>query len=150
MNETKTMTLMEAWKKVPLKHTIGVEDSFAHGFAAGREGTLPADRAVEIPEWPGDAKALVWQWQYHGAVGPLNTIPRPQPVWTPRVGEYVFVSFDGEKAHFGIHLGFSKGNNNDTAETKAFGKSFNGGYEVNRDMEKPFSESAIGKSWDQI
>jgi hypothetical protein len=152
----KAMTLMEAWKEVPLKHTIGVEDAFAHGFASGRLGMKPEDEAVRIPdvaEWPAEAQGF-WANFTELTEGQLcedqpdvskfgigTYIPRPTPQWTPKVGEAVFCR-TGSGIDVCVVNVFSNGCANVQYRL--------GDFVIDLKNMKPFDPAYIGKPWDEI
>jgi hypothetical protein len=152
MNETKMLSFEEWEEYTDRAHMSGYLRAI---FDKARQGTIPVDRAVEIPEvWPEWATEIevtfrgpdekVFSHMAPGAirVETINRIPRPQPLWTPRVGEAVFVQWDGlthvtrvKKAYDGkIDFMLSDGMTHSIYAHQA----------------KPFSESAIGKEWSQI
>lgn len=123
-------------------------------FEKARQGMISSENAVVIPpvsEWPkyADCVALFWYNEHVGideGETAIKLIPRPKPVWTPKVGEAVFaldalepngvwvakvlrvisgnevfiVCNDGDESHWGIS------------------------------RLKPFHPDHIGKPWDEI
>lgn len=147
----KALTVLEAWKEVQLKHTLGVEDAFAHGFAAGRVGMIPESEAVRIPPvtWRDDfavlsvelvAKNSNYECVYSGHIA---DIPRPIPAWAPKLDEPIFfIGPDG-----GVSVGKV---NQETVDGLSI-MATNGGRWSSHGMKmKPFNAAYIGKPWDEI
>ncbi len=145
----KMMTLMDAWKLVPLKKTIGVEDAFAHGFAAGRVGMIPEDETVRIPpvsEWPNWAVGIEMTFTQQDSLGSQSSvqckkllyIPRPTPAWVPQDWEpVIFAKPEDDTTLHGVYF---KGEIH-------FGDIY---YTASGMRYAKFDASKIGKPWDEI
>lgn len=149
----KMMTLMEAWQGVPLKQTIGVEDAFAHGFASGRQGMIPAENAVVIPdvsEWPDDAIAIHFSYASatacYSGMQIISRIPRPKPVWVPKVGEAVFFCTTDLTGQVARVIGFEIDHPNCWSVINADGNTIL----PSKEHVKPFHPDHIGKPWSEI
>jgi hypothetical protein len=139
----KMLDFDDEWRKT--QGFTSTRDLAKHYFEIARQGMIPADRAIEVGEWPGDAKSLVWQWQYHGAVaGGLNIVDRPTPQWSPQIGGAVFAK--GEETVFVGRIAERDPNGESEypflvsiGERKSWFRHL-----------KPFRPEAIGLSWGEI
>lgn len=108
MNETKNEKTIEFedWKKylgiyVGAKWSLEVtKDELEDWFRVARQGMIPADRAVEIPEvWPDGYDGIRVAFGISVLPEPprqqfIAWIPKPISAWIPRVGDPVFVDYD--------------------------------------------------------
>lgn len=124
-------------------------------FDKARQGMIPADRAIEVPEaWPSWSKGAVLfftdetietcrEWpENEGYVGYVS---KPIPQWSPKIGEAVFYrKNDGETGVGTAHKHF------DLPERWYVTQLDGTAYVVwEKDM-KPFRPEAIGLSWGEI
>jgi hypothetical protein len=148
MNETKKPLEFEEWDAKKADHWNGdyAKDRLEL-WEAARQGMIPADRAMEIPEvgeWPDEAKGISIRfcdfdeeyWNDLVAAQRILYIPRPTPAWTPKSGEAVYA---GSSCNVVIPTRIENG----IVYTDGWGS-------YNTSSCKPFSESAIGKPWGEI
>jgi hypothetical protein len=146
---------------IPFGTIESMESFFKTVWHSARQGMIPADRAVEVPEvseWPDWAIGvrLVFEetgmWRDSGYPGGQtvrqvqNTwFPRPTPQWSPKIGEAVFYrKNDGEIGVGTAHKHF------DLPERWYVTQLDGTTYVVwEKDM-KSFHPEAIGLSWGEI
>lgn len=137
----------EEWKE-----SLGLGDLPLRGaFDKARVGMIPAENAVVIPdvsEWPRHATGInvTYAWDcFDEAIGSpvIAYIPRPKPVWVPRVGDRVFAldTTDGM-----VHVGVIEEVNGNMSLVTSCGKK---GWFHNKEL-KPFNDSYIPKPWSEI
>lgn len=113
---------------------------------AARQGMIPADRAIEIPdvsEWPEWAEEVRVFFSnskdgdaHYGTF--IRTITRPVHVWVPKEGEPVFV---GNSVSVGIVE-----RKMDSGRIKIQGYVF----PTEEENLKPFDPAKIGRPWSEI
>lgn len=139
----KPMTF-EEWYNSP-------DNTFGACWDAARIGMIPEDEAIRIPpesEWPEGADGIRVHYtfphvDYAYGTDPIKIIPRSKPAWVPKVGEPVFVAFNGERQHYvGLYRGIT---------SNAYGVFLNGDWcAVSFGNIKPFNPAYIGKPWSEI
>lgn len=157
------MMTFEEWDKLSPFHfgTKSAEEYKRDLFQMARKGMIPAENAVVIPEWPNDKDivGVVIGWDCNGPGCHLEEegkdyyklikyIPRPKPVWVPKVGEAVFLN--PIEAHKPIYVGIIEHPDCDDSEQffARYGRNDRCYWYIDRI--KPFHESHIGKPWDAI
>lgn len=148
-------TFEEWWERFPVDNRLsGPKKDFESIFKSAREGMIPADRAIEVPdvgEWPEWADCVVLH--YGGCnvqVSNIAVIPRPVPTWVPKVGDAVF-ALDTNQTTVIVAIVKEIKNQHD-AIIDYFGRicvhavSFSG----SKIFCKPFDASKIGKPWSEI
>lgn len=121
-------------------------------FNAARQGMIPADRAIEVPdvgEWPRHATAIrvTYDWDcVDEAIGApvIAVIPRPVPAWTPKVGDAVFAN-DTEDSGYILTLKIHDIDDEGRCEmVDHFGTWWH------RTHLKLFDQAKIGLPWEEI
>lgn len=147
----KALTFEEWYEKEGQAY---VEEVVRKSWNAAREGMIPADRAIEVPdvgEWPAGSKGISIRFADYDeeyfddlvAGWNIKYIPRPVPAWVPKVGDPVFAVF-GESTECRFSVARYEGNGRVTWPN---GRLSEVG-EVDRC--KPFDASKIGKPWSEI
>lgn len=117
MSEKNKPMTFEEWDKIVCEFANMSGPFWELIFHAARQGMIPADRAIEVPDdnWakaPKNADSyciifgrLAEGWEdvteHYDPEWFVGPIPRPTPAWTPKVGDAVFLqdSTDGHTFH---------------------------------------------------
>lgn len=145
------MMTFEEWCK---KHDMDQDNQFVVAmFHDARLGTIPAENAVVIPdvsEWPNDMTHLcVEAYDEHGSWWKkLAEIPRPKPVWVPRIGEKCF--YELKIMNSGLELSHIAVEECDFECDSKVMRMKPSGIAIRFIDLKPFHSDHIGKPWDEI
>lgn len=114
-----------------------------------RQGTLLEEEAIRIPQekdWPEGEDRIECSYVHTTEKGnfrglPFLTIPRPQPIWTPRRDDPVFVLRNGYLCVGKIHTVHDQGVNVQIGKEIIDYPSY---------LVKPFSLEKITSAWEDI
>lgn len=155
----KPMTFEEWYNLHNMAFWTWKEDAKRHFFDTARQGTIPEDEAIKIPpveEWPGGANSIRMCYSSHtpkhpkdwhhtdDPAGMVQYIPRPDPAWTPKVGEAVFARM-ADTTRVGKVISADIKANYYYVRTQDGLEDGYGGFCL-----KPFDPAKIGLPWDEI